>query len=50
MCFKSKESSHSLNGQPLDLVDQFPYLRGNISSTDIDVNIRIVKVWTASES
>ena len=40
------QSSRS-NKKPLKLVDQFTYLGSNISSTEIDVNIRIGKAWTA---
>ena len=32
---------------PLKVVDQFIYLCNNISSTERDVNVNIVKVWTA---
>ena len=43
MCFKRGAIS-----KPLKLVDQFKYLSSNISSTQIDVNIHIGKVWAAN--
>ena len=36
-----------LSGKPLKLVDQFTYLRSNISSTESDMKIRLAKVWNA---
>ena len=35
------------NSKPLKLIDQFIYLSSNISSTKSDINICIVKSWTA---
>ena len=35
----------SSSGKALKLVDQFIYLVSNISSTESEVNISIVKVW-----
>ena len=37
----------TLSGKPLKFVDQFTYLRSNISSTESDVNIHLVKAWNA---
>ena len=44
LCFKKKEPS--LSGKPLRLLDQFPYLGNNISSTESNVNIYIGKART----
>ena len=38
--------ANSLNSKPLRLVEHFPYLGSNISSTESEVNIRIGKTWT----
>ena len=45
MCFKQGVIS-SLNNKPLKLVDKFTYLGGNISSTEIFINICIAKART----
>ena len=37
----------TLNAKPLKLVDKFTYLGNNISSTESDINIYLLKVWTA---
>ena len=47
-----KQSLHVLNiftfsGRPLKLMDLFIYVGNNISSTESDVNIHLVKAWTA---
>ena len=39
----------SLNGKPLKLVNQFPELGSNISSTESNVNVCISKVWIGIE-
>ena len=49
MCFKQKRTISTLSGIPLKLVDQFTHLGSNISSIEIDVNIRLVKELTTSE-
>ena len=46
MSFKEGTLS-TLSDKPLKLVDLFPYLSSNISSTESDVSIHIVKMWTA---
>ena len=43
LCFKQKGAIST--GKPLKLVDQFTYLGSNISSTESDANIFLVKVW-----
>ena len=35
------------SGEPLKLVDKFTYLGSSISSTESDVDIRLVKAWNA---
>ena len=47
MCFKQEGTISTLNGKSLKLVDQFTYPSRNISSTESDVNIGLLKVWTA---
>ena len=47
MCFSQDGSISSLNRKLLKLLDQFPYLSSNISSTESDVFIRVGKAWTA---
>ena len=37
----------TLSGKPSKLVDKFLYLGSNISSSESDVNICLVKAWTA---
>ena len=46
MCFKQEGTISLLNDKPLKLVNQFPYLGSNISSTESDVNIYIEKAQT----
>ena len=36
----------TISDQPLNLVEQYSYLGSNISSTEIDVNVRIRKAWS----
>ena len=43
MCFKQGAIS-TLSGKPLKLVDQLPYHGSNITFTDSDVNICLVRV------
>ena len=45
MCFNQDDGISPLNGKPLKLVDQFIYLRRNISSTESDDNIWVGKLW-----
>ena len=37
----------TVNGKPLNSVEQFMYLGSTISSTESDVNAREGKVWSA---
>ena len=47
LCFKQGEVISILSGKDLQLVDKFTYFDSNISSTESDINIHIVKTWTA---
>ena len=47
MRFKPETNVFILSGKPWKLGNQFTYVTGNISSTEIDVNKCIRKVWTA---
>ena len=47
MCFNQEGTIPTLNGSPLKLVDKFMYLGSSVSSTKSDVNMYLVKVWTA---
>ena len=37
----------NLSGKTLILVDQFTYLSSNISSTESDIKIHLLKIWNA---
>ena len=45
--FKEDGTISTLNGKPLNIVDQLTYLGSKISSTKNDVRICIGKLWTA---
>ena len=47
MFLKQKGTIPKLNSYPLKLVKQFTYLGRNISPTESDINIRLMKAWTA---
>ena len=47
MCFKWEWAISILSGKSLGLVDKFWYLGSNITSTESDVSIRVVKAWNA---
>ena len=49
MYFKQDGSISALNGKPLKLVDQFTYLRKNISSTERDISTCIDQARTAND-
>ena len=50
MCSKQDGAISTLNVKPLKLVDLFPYLGSNISSTKSDFDVLIEKTWTAVET
>ena len=37
----------TLNGSPLKLVDKFTYLGSSVLSTEMNINTRLAKAWTA---
>ena len=43
MCFKPDRAISNLSGKHLKLLEEFPHLRSNISSTESDVNICLGK-------
>ena len=47
MCFNQTGDISTLNSSFLNLVDKFSYLRSSISSTETDINTRLVKGWSA---
>ena len=48
MCFNQTGYISTLNGGTLKLVDKFTYLgSSSVSSTEIDINTRLTKAWTA---
>ena len=47
MCFDQRGDISTLNGSSLKLVDKFTYLGSSVSSTEKDVNTRLVKAWIA---
>ena len=47
MCFTQAGDISSLDGTSLKLVDKFTYLGNSVSSTEKDINTRLMKAWTA---
>ena len=47
MCFNQKDDISTLDGTSLKLVDKFPYLGSNVSSTEKDIDTQLTKAWTA---
>ena len=50
MCFNQRGNISTLNGSSLKLVDKLAYLRSSVSSTETDINTRLVKAWTVIDS
>ena len=50
MCFNETGDISTLNGNTLKLVDKFTYLGSSVSSTETDINTRLSKSWTATDS
>ena len=46
MCFKREGANPALSGRPLKFIDKFTYLGSSVSSTESDINMRLLKVWT----
>ena len=47
MCFNQTGDITTLEGTSLKLVDKFTYLGSSISSTEKDIDTRLMKAWTA---
>ena len=50
MYFNQRGNISTLNGSSLKLVDKFTYIGSSVSSTETDINMRLVKAWTAIDS
>ena len=46
-CFIRVRDISTLNGSPLKLIEKFMYFGSSVLSTEGDVNIRLVRIWTA---
>ena len=49
MCFNQTGDISTLDGISLKLVDKFTYLGSSVSSTEIDIDTRLAKPWTATD-
>ena len=47
MCYNQAVDITTLDGTPLKLVDKFTYLGSSVSSTEQDIDTRLMKAWTA---
>ncbi len=47
MCFNQAGDISTLDGTSLKLVDKFTYLGSSVSSTEKDIDTRLMKAWTA---
>ena len=47
MCFNQTDDISTQDGSSLKLVDKFTYLGSSVSSTEIDIDTRLTKEWTA---
>ena len=47
VCFNQRGDISTGNGNSLELVDKFSYLRSSVSSTETDINTRLAKAGTA---
>ena len=47
MCFNQTGDISTLDGNSLQLVDKFTYLGSSVSSTEKDIDTRLMKAWTA---
>ena len=47
MCFNQRGKIFTLKGRSLKLVDKLSYLSSSVSSTENDINMWLVKAWTA---
>ena len=49
MCLNQTGDIATLNGSSLKLVDKFTYLGSSVSSTETDIQTRLVNAWTAND-
>ena len=49
MCFNQTGDVSTLEGTSLNLVDKFTYLGSSVSSTENDIDTRLMKKWRASD-
>ncbi len=49
MCFNQTADISTLGGSSLKLVDKFAYLGSSVSSTEKDIDTRLVKAWIAND-
>ena len=47
MCYNQTGDISTLDGTSLKLVDKFTYLGSSVSSTEKDIDMRLMKAWTA---
>ena len=47
MCFNQTGDISTLNSNTLKLIDKFTYQGSSVPSTETDINMRLVKAWTA---
>ena len=47
MCFNQRGDIFTLNGGSLKLEDKLTYFGSSVSSTENDINMQLVKAWTA---
>ena len=47
MCYNQTGDISTLDGTPLKLVDKFTYLGSIVASTEKDIDLRLMKAWTA---
>ena len=47
MCYNQTGDISTLDGTSLKLVDKFTYLGSSVSSTEKDIDTRLIKAWTA---
>ena len=47
MCYNQTSNIATLDGASLKQVDKFTYLGSSVSSTEKDINTRLMKAWTA---
>ena len=50
MCFNQTGNTFIINGSSLNLEDKFTYPGSSVSSTETEINTRLAKAWTATDS